>query len=390
MKTLILFFIPIFGISQTWNTTGNSGTNPNVNFLGTTDNQNLVIKTNNTEKLRITTAGRVLVLGLDNAYGWNNNFFFGGGNETVTGVGNYSFGIGTMNSLTSGQYNSAFGGNALKSLTTGSFNSAFGINSLLLNTTGSNNTGLGAGTLDKITTGSWNVAVGTQALSGGSGTNNTGNYNTAIGADNMRGLLTSSSYNTSVGGKSFIFLRTGNNNIAIGYNNATAELQNANNNIYIGNNLQATSSSPNNELNIGNWIVGNNGTIGIGSFTNPLPANGVAQDGETYKLFVKDGIKTEKLKVDIAASNGWADYVFKKDYKLRTLAEVEKFIAENGHLPEVPSEKEAIEKGIELKAMNILLLKKVEELTLYTLLQQKSLDEQNIRIELLEKKLNEK
>lgn len=118
-------------------------------------------------------------------------------------------------------------------------------------------------------------------------------------------------------------------------------------------------------------------------------------DCNEYKLFVKKGIRTEKVKVDIAANNGWADYVFKKDYRLRPLAEVEKFIAENGHLPEVPSEKEAIENGIELKEMNILLLKKVEELTLYTLQQQKQIDEQqkreaeqNRRIEQLENKLN--
>ena len=93
-----------------------------------------------------------------------------------------------------------------------------------------------------------------------------------------------------------------------------------------------------------------------------------------YKLFVKDGIKTEKVKVEIAASNGWADYVFKKDYLLMPLNELDQFIKTNGHLPEVPTTEEAIANGIELKEMNILLLKKVEELTLYTLQQQKQID----------------
>lgn len=97
-----------------------------------------------------------------------------------------------------------------------------------------------------------------------------------------------------------------------------------------------------------------------------------------YKLFVKDGIKTEKVKVEIAAENGWADYVFKKDYKLMPLYEVESYINTNGHLPEVPSTEEAIKNGIELKEMNILLLKKIEELTLHAI-------EQNKRIEELEK-----
>ncbi len=96
-----------------------------------------------------------------------------------------------------------------------------------------------------------------------------------------------------------------------------------------------------------------------------------------YNLLVKGGIKTEKVKVEIAAENGWADYVFAKDYKLMPLKEVEKYININGHLPEVPSTEEAIKNGIELKEMNILLLKKVEELTLHLI-------EQNKRIEELE------
>ncbi|MNU18770.1 hypothetical protein D3C71_69770 [compost metagenome] len=99
-----------------------------------------------------------------------------------------------------------------------------------------------------------------------------------------------------------------------------------------------------------------------------------------YKLFVKDGIRTEKVKVDIAANNGWADYVFAKDYKLMPLKELDQFINTNGHLPEVPTTEEAIKNGIELKEMNILLLKKIEELTLYTIEQQK-------RIEALENKV---
>jgi len=99
-----------------------------------------------------------------------------------------------------------------------------------------------------------------------------------------------------------------------------------------------------------------------------------------YKLFVKDGIKTEKVKVEIAASNGWADYVFEQDYPLMPLNELDQFIKTNGHLPEVPTTEEAIANGIELKEMNILLLKKIEELTLYTIEQQK-------RIEALEKKV---
>jgi hypothetical protein len=75
--------------------------------------------------------------------------------------------------------------------------------------------------------------------------------------------------------------------------------------------------------------------------------------------------------------------VFDKGYELRSLAEVENFINKNGHLPEVPNTEEAIKNGVELKAMNILLLKKIEELTLYSIEQQK-------RIEAVEKQMSSK
>lgn len=94
-----------------------------------------------------------------------------------------------------------------------------------------------------------------------------------------------------------------------------------------------------------------------------------------YRLYVKDGIKTERVKVEVASANGWADYVFKENYKLLNLYDLENFVKENNHLPEVPSESEVLENGIELKEMNILLLKKIEELTLYTIQQQKLIDE---------------
>jgi hypothetical protein len=103
-------------------------------------------------------------------------------------------------------------------------------------------------------------------------------------------------------------------------------------------------------------------------------------DCNNYRMFVKDGIRTEKIKVDIASSNGWADYVFEKNYNLMPLNELESFISQNKHLPEVPTTNEAIENGIELKEMNILLLKKIEELTLYVIQQQKEIQELKVKL----------
>jgi hypothetical protein len=73
----------------------------------------------------------------------------------------------------------------------------------------------------------------------------------------------------------------------------------------------------------------------------------------------------------------WADFVFKKSYSLPTLESVEQFISDNGHLPGIPSEQEVKENGVSLNDMQVKLLQKVEELTLYVI----ELKKQNERLE---------
>ncbi len=81
--------------------------------------------------------------------------------------------------------------------------------------------------------------------------------------------------------------------------------------------------------------------------------------------FVWNGvISSSRVKVQ---TNVWADYVFKEDYKLKSLKEVRSFIDKNGHLPNVPSEKEVLENGIDVSDMNVKLLEKIEELYLHTI-----------------------
>ncbi|MNQ47936.1 hypothetical protein D3C85_617950 [compost metagenome] len=75
---------------------------------------------------------------------------------------------------------------------------------------------------------------------------------------------------------------------------------------------------------------------------------------------------------------GWPDFVFKKEYDLPTLEEVEKHITEKGHLENIPSEDEVLKNGINLGDMNAKLLQKMEEMTLYMI-------EQNKRMNQLEK-----
>lgn len=88
-------------------------------------------------------------------------------------------------------------------------------------------------------------------------------------------------------------------------------------------------------------------------------------------------------------TNIWADYVFKKEYHLPTLQDVEKHIIKNGHLPDIPSEKEALQNGINIGEFQIKLLQKIEELTLYSIEQNKKILEQNSKIDTLQKQLQE-
>jgi trimeric autotransporter adhesin len=97
-----------------------------------------------------------------------------------------------------------------------------------------------------------------------------------------------------------------------------------------------------------------------------------------YKLYVEKGILAEKVKVSTTAN--WPDYVFEKNYSLMPLKEVENYITANNHLPEVPSAEVIAKDGLDLGKMDATLLKKVEELTLYLI-------EQNKKIEVLQNEL---
>lgn len=97
-----------------------------------------------------------------------------------------------------------------------------------------------------------------------------------------------------------------------------------------------------------------------------------------YCLFVAKGILSEDY--GIGPQSSWSDFVFNKDYTLKTIPEVEEFISENNHLPDVPSAKQVAEEGYSQHDMNKILLQKIEELTLYTIQQQKEI--QDLKTEL--------
>ena len=98
-----------------------------------------------------------------------------------------------------------------------------------------------------------------------------------------------------------------------------------------------------------------------------------------YTLAVNGRIGTKDIQVE-TTSNAWPDFVFSANYHLPTLYEVEKYIKENNHLQDVPSAQE-IEKKHDLGEMDAVLLKKIEELTLYIIEQQKQIDELKNKLE---------
>ncbi|MFS4470794.1 cell wall anchor protein [Chryseobacterium sp. T20] len=247
-----------FSFAQSWNTTGNSGTNPSNNFIGTTDNQPLVFKANNNPSLRILPTG-VLRVGLNDTdtnsgttlrvYNNENTVF-----EVANSLGRFQIGKSSCN----GCYGGGIGDTVLRNLDA-----------------------------------SHNIIIAQP---------NNGND-----------------------GSTYFGIRDDYN---------------------------------------GTWV----------KFFN----NAIARfDGK---------IKAKEVEVK---ANVWADYVFKKEYQLRSLEDVEKHINEKGHLPNIPTAQEVLENGINVAEMNSKLLEKIEELTLYSIEQNKQLKFQAEEIKMLKKQSEE-
>ncbi len=141
------------------------------------------------------------------------------------------------------------------------------------------------------------------------------------------------------------------------------------------------------------------GSFSTGSLSTDLLVSGnlgIGTSAPDSKLTVKGNIHSNEVKVDLLGAIA-PDYVFYKDYNLKTLQEVEDYILEHGHLSNIPSAKKMEEEGISLKEMNLKLLEKIEELTLYAIAQEKrietleqeneTLKSQDDRIALLEEKI---
>lgn len=118
--------------------------------------------------------------------------------------------------------------------------------------------------------------------------------------------------------------------------------------------------------------IASNGNVGIGTPITSIN-NTYNNIPDYFKLSVNGSVRAK----EIIVNTGWADFVFEKNYKLKTLAEVEKYINANGHLPEIPTATEIETNGGNLGELVKLQMQKIEELTLYMIEQNKKLSELN-------------
>lgn len=218
---------PIGGSSGGWSLSGNSGTNSTINFIGTTDNQDVVLKRNNVRAGLINeadgnTSFGALSLNPANTGDVNTAFGYGVLGSNTTGNGNLGLGVAVLYNNTTGEGNIGLGFQSLLSNTGGNANIAIGAEALALNKTGEGGIAIGNGAMTKIndTTTPFdntNIAIGTNALKGSiTPANNTGLNNNVIGFETMINN-TAGSNNSALGYQTLYNNTTGSGNVALGF-----------------------------------------------------------------------------------------------------------------------------------------------------------------------------
>jgi hypothetical protein len=339
---------PIISAGGPWFIDGNSNTNPSIDFLGTINNRDLVFRTTNIPRMIIGATGNIhigsslpqnqdIILDIEQGNRWQGIRFNGNSGASV------AFEVAFPNSPTYSRFKTYADGHTL----IGQFPSIPGINgtynpadpmlivgqsqsypnSKVINAVrigGSSGPvdlfGVYANGLVQIGDGNGSLYQGTQGMimKFSSGDRAIMELHTPDGPSQNKLVIqshTSGSHIWSANGKN-LFLQYGGGAVLIGPRTSIAH---------------------------------NNARLGVDGMI-------VCQE-----LFV-------------TAINDWADYVFAEDYKIPNLYDIEKFYVANKHLPEIPSENEIKENGLNMSEMSKLLLKKIEEMTILMVQQQKEID----------------
>jgi hypothetical protein len=352
----------------------------------------------------------------------NNNTSIGASaGDVVTGQYNTFLGMYTGRFNTSASKNTFIGALAGYTNTTGPENVFVGYESGYYNTTGYNNTFLGMNTGHANTTGYQNVYVGMYAGLGGT----TGNRNTYLGL--CAGQNGNGSGNVFIGsftganeyGSNKLYIDNSNTATPLIYGDFSTNQVGLNAlpgsfTLNVGGPINATGLYVNGSpvslgvTAVSPWTIDgtavnyNNGNVGIGIISN-IPAHkldvngtinatgyllngsalpttqwttsggtiyynggnvgiGTASTG-SFKLAVEGKIGAREIQV--TTTNPWPDYVFESNYQLMTLAELDQFIKVNKHLPNVPTAKEIETEGQKLGELNVVMMQKIEELSLH-------------------------
>jgi hypothetical protein len=268
--------------ANTWSLSGNSGTSPATNFIGTTDNKSLLVKVNNQK------AGYIGVETNDGNIFWgyqsgNSNIGFSnvaiGIKALYNNISSYNLiaiGDSALFSNTTGLYNTAIGSKSLFSNTSGYSNTGTGMLTLNTNSTGYCNTASGVGALSNNTSGYFNVASGFQALT----SNETGYGNTAYGTQTLIHSITAN-YNAANGFQSLLSNTTGFNNTANGYRALFANTTGA------YNTANGSESLYNNSTGDNNTAIG-----GVALYTNSTGGYNVANGNQALYSNTTGSINT--------------------------------------------------------------------------------------------------
>ena len=356
--------------AQTWNLSGNALTSPDIHFLGTTDNKALKLKTNNTTRIFVSPTGKV-------------------GIANQTPVWRLDVKSGSINT------DSLYRINGISVLSATSAGIQIG--------TTADKVGIGTSTPSDAL-----QVVGAIAATGGRSTD----WNTAFSWGNhaVQGYLkgtglttgtiplwngTSLANSSIVENATFIGIGVSSPSAKLHVSSLSAEGARFNtsgnftwnsifeNGVYRGYfgsfsgiaedvDFGTGSSNPSGSLHL--TIQGNpkltikpTGDVAIGT---TIPANG-------FRLSVAGKVICEELKVQLLST--WPDYVFDEKYPLKSIEEVDAFIGANGHLPGLPSAADMVATGgVELGNMQIKMLEKIEELTLYVIRLNKQLTDLKI------------
>jgi len=307
-----------------WHINGNTGTNPTTNFIGTIDNQELSIRTNNTEYFRITTIGQIVPIntgrslfigenaGASDDGSDNRNIFIGpdAGTNCNTGSNNIAMGRISLTNSTTGHYNIAIGEASMYQAAIGcNGNVSIGHHSMESTVAYNNslyNVALGTYSLRLINGGDYNVGIGYQA----GNNNSTANNNVLVGY-RAGYIITTGSNNTLIGYYANLGANNYTNATAIG-NGATAT---SSNQMRLGNSsisslycqgayASTTANAPNLYVNASGQIMRSTATGGGSPDTDWLPLGAA----NTALIYHEGEVNTKELNgVVVVGTNGYSD-----------------------------------------------------------------------------------